>query len=87
MSYSKKDLINYRIDRAEETLADARLLVSEKRWHSATNRLYYSCFYIVSAYMIYAGNTATTHSGLKFLFNKELVKAGTVSKADGVLFN
>lgn len=45
MSYSKEELIRYRIERAREALADTVLLISEKRWNAAANRMYYACFY------------------------------------------
>jgi len=87
MSYSKKELITYRLERAKESYEDGKLLVSKSRWNSAANRLYYACFYIVSAYLAKRDIRATTHSGLKIAFNKELVKTGKVSKEDGKLFN
>lgn len=49
--------------------------------------MYYACFYVVSAYLAKRGIKATTHSGLKTTFNKELVKAGKVGREDGKLFN
>lgn len=87
MSYSKEDLIKYRLSRAKEAFEDVELLVSKERWNSAANRMYYACFYIVSAYLAKREIRATTHAGLKTTFNKELVKTGKVSKEDGKLFN
>lgn len=40
MSYSKEELIQYRIERAREAFADAEYLVSEERWNAAANRMY-----------------------------------------------
>jgi len=45
MSYSKKDLVNFRINKAKETFQDAQLLLDADRWDSAANRLYYASFY------------------------------------------
>jgi uncharacterized protein (UPF0332 family) len=45
----KQDYISYRINSAKETLEAARLLAENKHWNSAINRLYYSCFYSISA--------------------------------------
>ena len=87
MSYSKEDLVRYRIERAREACADAEYLVAESRWNAAANRMYYTCFYVVSAYLALKNLNATTHSGLKSAFNLELVKTGRVSRDDGVLFN
>ncbi len=87
MKYSKEELVKYRLDRAKEVFEDGEILASNARWNSAANRMYYSCFYIVSAYLAKRGMKATTHSGLKTNFNKELVKTGKIDKEDGRLFN
>ena len=42
MSYSKKDLVNFRFHKAKETFQDTLLLVDTGRWDSAANRLYYA---------------------------------------------
>ncbi len=44
MSYSKEDLVRYRIERAREAFADTEYLVAESRWNAAANRMYYTCF-------------------------------------------
>lgn len=81
MTFSKTELVRYRIERAEEAFKDAQLLANEERWNAAANRLYYSCFYIVSAYLVLKGIKSTTHSGLKSAFNQELIKSGFVNKS------
>jgi len=37
-----KDLVSYRMARAEETLEDARILASAERWNACVNHLYYA---------------------------------------------
>jgi hypothetical protein len=39
MTGSKEDLIRYRLDRARDTLDDARILADKEKWNSAINRL------------------------------------------------
>lgn len=87
MKYSKEELIRYRLSRAKEALEDSQILASSERWNSAANRVYYACFYTISAYLAKKDMRATTHSGLKATFNKELVKTGKVDKDDGKIFN
>ena len=41
----------------------------------------------MSAYTAKRNIKASTHAGLKATFNKELVKSGRVSRADGKLYN
>ncbi|HLU94272.1 MAG TPA: HEPN domain-containing protein [Membranihabitans sp.] len=87
MKYSKAQLIKYRFDKAKEILKDAEILMENERWNSSANRLYYACFYAISAYLAHKGLRAITHSGLKSCFNNELVRPGKVSIADGKIFN
>ncbi len=42
MTGTKKDLINYRLERAKETLEDAKLFPEKQPLTSAINRLYYA---------------------------------------------
>lgn len=87
MSYSNKDLVAFRINKAKETFRDAQLLLEAMRWDSAANRLYYASFYMVSAYMAKQEIRVTTHSGIKSRFNQELIKTGKIEKELGVAFN
>ena len=65
MSYSKKDLVNFRIHKAKATFQDALLLVDAGRWDSAANRLYYAGYYMISAYLAEREIKTTTHTGVK----------------------
>lgn len=87
MSYSKKDLVNFRIHKAKETFQDALLLLDAERWDSAANRLYYASYYMISAYLADREIKTTTHSGVKTKFNQELVKTGKIEKDLGIAFN
>ena len=54
---------------------------------AALNRLYYSAYYAISAYMAQNGVKAHTHSGLKSAFNKELISTGKLPTDSGRTFN
>ena len=45
MTKTHDEYIKYRFQRAEESLDDALIMIENKRWNTAINRLYYSCFY------------------------------------------
>jgi len=87
MNYSKDELVQYRLNRAKEAFEDGQILASKERWNAASNRMYYACFYIISAYLAKEEMLTTTHSGLKTIFNKEWVKTNKVKKEDGKIFN
>lgn len=87
MSFPKKDIVRYRLERAREALSEAALLQNGGKWLATVNRLYYACFYAISAYFVQQNLKAFTHSGLKSAFNKELVQSGKVGLSEGRLFN
>jgi len=66
--------------RANETMEDARILANAERWNACVNRLYYACFYAVSALLVRYGFSSSKHTGVRSLFNREYVKAGKIPK-------
>jgi uncharacterized protein len=80
-------LIEYRLKRALETLAEARLMQRESHWNACANRLYYAAFYAVSALLVQGGYATAKHSGIKALFNRHYVKPGIVEKENGRLYH
>jgi len=51
------------------------------------NRLYYSCFYSVTALLLSKGFEAKTHNGVKTLFFKEFIATGKMDKEFGNLYS
>ena len=82
----KQDYIGYRINNAKETLEAARLLADNQHWNSAINRLYYSCFYAISALIYKYDINATSHAGLKHQFTLHSIKPGLIDKELGRVF-
>jgi uncharacterized protein (UPF0332 family) len=87
MTKSNNELVSYRLQRARETLADARILADASRWNPCVNRLYYACFYAVSALLIQEGLSSSKHTGLRSLFNRHFVKTNKVPKEKARIFN
>jgi uncharacterized protein (UPF0332 family) len=87
MTKEQNDYINYRLQRATDTLNDARLLADNGRWNSSINRMYYACFYAVSALLYYHSIEATTHKGVRIKFMSEFIKTGLFDKEYGKLFS
>ena len=80
-------LIHYRLQRADDTLKEARLMQDVGHWNTCVNRLYYASFYAVSALLVKDGNSSSKHSGIKALFNRHYIKPGILSKENGRLYN
>ena len=43
------DLITYRMNRARETFREVDIHIQNKLWNTAVNRLYYACYYAITA--------------------------------------
>jgi len=79
----KEDYIKYRINLSKETLKAATILAEKGHWISVMNRLYYVCYYAISA-LLYKNNiNATTHSGVKRQFSKHFIQTGKIDKSLG----
>jgi len=80
-------LIHYRLGRARETLEEAFLMMRERHWNACVNRLYYACFYAVTALLATEGISSSKHSGVKSFLNRDWVKTNKISKEHGQLYN
>lgn len=87
MNESTRDVVEYRFQRARDALGDAHLLADAESWTSCVNRLYYACFYAVSALLAQQGLSSSKHTGVRSLFNRHYVKEGIVPKAFAQTYN
>jgi uncharacterized protein (UPF0332 family) len=87
----RKSLVEYRLKKAKETFAEISILIENKLWRNAANRLYYACFYAASALLINDGHQAHTHSGVKTVLSLNYIKENKIDKSliktYGKLFN
>ena len=49
---SRKALVSYRLERADETMKEAEILAKEQHYNAAANRLYYACYYAASELLV-----------------------------------
>ena len=87
MTGATNDLINYRLERAKETLEDAKLLAEKQRWNSAINRLYYAAYYAVIALLFKYNFKSTTHNGAKTKFSEQFIKTGVFPTELGRIYS
>jgi uncharacterized protein (UPF0332 family) len=83
----KSTLIKYRMERADESLRAAQLMLENKLYIPAMNRIYYSMFYSVLALLVLSESAFSKHGQVKGFFNREFIKTGVFSKDFGKLFN
>jgi len=87
MTGDQRDLIRYRMERAGETLQEARLMLEHGHLHGAANRIYYACFYATVALLLTQGLSSPKHSGVMALFNRHFVKEGIVPVEMGKFYS
>ena len=83
----RQELVMYKISRAKETLGEVQSHIQNKYWITAVNRLYYACFYAVSALLIDKEIESHTHSGTKQMFSLHFVKTGIIKPESGKFYS
>ena len=80
-TFNKKALIQYRLERAIQTLDEAQVLYEHnKSPQSIVNRSYYSMFYATLALLATIDSESFKHSGVIALFDKNFVKQKILPK-------
>ena len=79
---SRQALIKYRMERAYDSMNEAKLLADESFYNAAINRLYYACYYAAVA-LLFSG--VKTMLGLHFITKGKL--SSSAGKTLAVLFN
>ena len=87
MTKEERALIKYRMERARETIDEARIMFDAGRINAYVNRLYYACFYAVSALLLTRDFSTSKHGYLRSLMHREFVKTGLMPKDLGIHFD
>lgn len=86
MQVDKIELIKYRLNRASETLEEAKISIENKRYLLAANRIYYSSFYAVSALAIKYEVKTSRHAQLLSWFNKNFIRNEIIERRFGKFY-
>ena len=87
MTPEEQALVQYRLERAREALDEAKLLFEAGHLHTYVNRLYYACFYAMSALLLTKGLSACKHAHVRALLHKEFIRAGVIPLKYGQIFD
>ena len=80
-------VVKYRLERAIKTLEEAKYMRKGNFFNAAVNRLYYACYYAVTALLLARNIEANTHSGVKTMLSFHFVRTGLLSLEDGATFS
>ena len=83
---SRDSLIAYRIERAYDSLKEARLMARGEFYNAAINRLYYACYYMAVALLLKHNISAQTHSGVKTMLGMHFTSKGKLSISASKIF-
>ena len=81
------ELIRYRKERSTEALEMARLAIENGYLRDAVNRLYYTCFYAVTALLLTKDMSSSKHRGVQSLFDQHWVLVGHVPREWGRFYH
>lgn len=85
--YSKEDIVEHRMNKARESLIEAKGVAKIGFINSSVNRLYYSCFYAVSALLLQENISAKTHAGVRQMLGLYFIETDKISKKLGKLYS
>ncbi len=80
-------LVSYRLERAKETVQEAMDMLEKDHYNTAINRLYYACYYAVSALLAKNNIQAHTHSGVKQMFGMSFIVNGKLSRSYNITYS
>lgn len=86
------DIVLYRMSSAKALLTEIKNHIEHGYYNTAMNRMYYACFYAVSALLVHAGiDGIKSHEGVRQMFGKHFILPGKISKDWGrfytIVFN
>jgi len=82
----REALVALRLIRAKEALDEAKGNIKMGFWRTSVNRLYYACYYAVSALLVKNGHLTRTHSGVIAMFGLHFVTKGIIPMEQGKLY-
>lgn len=83
----RKAITDYRMERAFDTLLEARDNAKLRHWNLVANRLYYAVFYAGSALLLSKQLSVSTHAGFVRMFNLHFIKCNIFDSKYGKLIN
>lgn len=83
----RKEIVKYRLEKAERTYQEAMANINLGYAEIVANRLYYSAYYAVTAFLIANQVTVKSHSGVRSMFGLYLIKSKLLDKKFSTVFN
>jgi uncharacterized protein (UPF0332 family) len=76
---TRNAIVSYRLENAHKTLNEIPIHIENELWNTAINRLYYACFYAVTALLVSVEIETQSHSGVRRMLALHFTKEGKLS--------
>jgi len=83
----REAVVKFRLEKAKNTFAEIPVLIKNKLYRTAANRLYYACFYAANALLINDGYEAHTHNGVKTMLGLHYISENKIEKSLGKTYS
>lgn len=81
------DLLNYRLNKADENIEAAKILLESNHFSESINKSYYAIFHNLRALLAYDEFDSKKHSGIISYFNEHYVKSNKFNKEFSVILS
>jgi len=81
------EVVKYRLEKAYGTFAEIPVLMENKFYRNAANRLYYACYYAATALLINGGYETHSHKGVIILLGLHYFKENKIEKSFGKVYD
>lgn len=83
----RKEIVRLRLENARQAMKESKLMFDNSFWNASINRMYYGCYYAVSALLVNGGIEAHTHAGVRQMLGLHFIRTGKLSQKQGVFYS
>ena len=87
MKHEDLEYVKHKLVRSRQTLSEAKHLFEGGFAQGVVNRIYYACFYAVSALLLSEGRSRSKHSGVMSLFDELWIKPRRLPAEVGAFYH
>jgi len=83
----KEEAITLKLKKADALMSEIPVLLQNKFYETAINRIYYSCFHATKALLLKKDLTTKTHSGVVSVLHEHFVQKNLFDKDQAAFFS
>jgi len=83
----RNEVVKYRLEKANSTFAEIDILIKNKFFRNAANRLYYACYYAATALLINGGYETHSHKGVISMMSLHFFKENKIEKSYSKIYD